>query len=372
MRRLVAAALVPIVGALVAAAVLALTAPSPTAARSAPRPGARTSRTERLARAASVPDLAKQPSEAGKARVGTALFKVPAPTVPGGVLDTQIWYPATAAPTRLVPDRSGGPYPLIVFSQGFDLPVSAYTGLLRHWAGAGFVVAAPTYPYTAPPGPLDEADIVNHPAELRLVISALIGAARDPRSELAGMVNPAEVGLAGHSDGGDVSLAVADNTCCRDPAVKALAVLSGAELASFGGTYFTGPQVPLLVVQGNRDPVNVPACSAQIYDEARGSRFYLDLLGADHEEPYVSKEAHVPGEAHVPQDEHVPQGAPSAAERYQSLVARATTDFFQAELASNKGAVAALERAGNVPGLASLVVGGEAPVDGGWCPGSPA
>ena len=50
------------------------------------------------------------------------------------------------------------------------------------------------------------------------------------------------MGIAGQSDGGDVSLATADNTCCYDPAIKAVAVFSGAELSSFGGTYFAGPR----------------------------------------------------------------------------------------------------------------------------------
>ncbi len=289
------------------------------------------------------------------AKVATTVLNVATTAPEGETLHAEIWYPATSRGGTLVPHRRAEPRPLIVFSQGFDLPVATYSDLLRHWAASGFVVAAPAYPYTAPPGPLDEADIVNHPAELRSVISAVVGAARRPGSALSGLVNADEVGLAGHSDGGDVSLAVADNTCCRDPAVKAVAVLSGAELSSFGGTYFAGPQVPLLVVQGSDDPVNVPACSAQIYDQARGTRYYLDLLGANHYDPYVSNEA---------------AGTPLAG-RYRSVVANVTTDFFEATLENNHGALTALERAGTVPGVASLVAGGAAPVAPGWCEGAP-
>jgi len=58
---------------------------------------------------------------------------------------------------------------------------------------------------------------------------------------LSGLIDPTEIGVVGHSDGADVSLAVATNTCCRDPRVEAAAILSGAELASFGGSYaFSG------------------------------------------------------------------------------------------------------------------------------------
>ena len=290
-------------------------------------------------------------------QVSTTTLEVPVPAT-GRVLSTEVWYPATKRNGGLVPDRSSGPYPLVVFSQGYDEAASAYSALIRQWAAAGFVVAAPTYPYTAPPGPLDEADIINHPVELRSVLGALTSVPRRSASVLAGLVDPGEVGLAGQSDGGDVSLAVADNTCCHDPAVKAVAVLSGAELSSFGGTYFTGPQVPLLVVQGSADTINVPACSSQIYNEAKGTKYYLDLLGASHLEPYVPP---------------VGQSATaSIASAYRRVAAQVTTDFFEVELARRRGALASMEQAGEVPRLAQFSVGGEAPPTGDWCNGSPA
>jgi predicted dienelactone hydrolase len=242
---------------------------------------------------------------------------------------------------------------MVLFSQGYDIPVGAYESLLVDLASAGFVVAAPTYPYTVAsyPGGLDEADIVNHPADLRFVIAALLHLARQPGSVITGLVDPAQVGLMGHSDGGDVSLAVADNTCCRDPLVKAVAVLSGAELVSFGGEYFTGPPVPILVVQGSADTVNVPACSTQIYDAAKDPKYYLDLFGAEHEPPYAG-----------------PLGSPK---NDRLVVAQVTTYFFDAELGAQKGASAAIARSGDVPGTSRVSVGGQLPSAPGGCPGAP-
>ena len=52
---------------------------------------------------------------------------------------------------------------MLVFSQGFDLRVGAYSALLAGLASSGFVVAAPTYPHTDPGPGLDESDILNHP-----------------------------------------------------------------------------------------------------------------------------------------------------------------------------------------------------------------
>jgi pimeloyl-ACP methyl ester carboxylesterase len=150
-------------------------------------------------------------------------------------------------------------------------------------------VASPTYPLTDPTQPegVNESDIVNHPADLRYVIASLRAAARDVHSRLHSVLNPHQVAIVGQSDGGDVSLAVAANSCCRDPVVRAAMILSGAELAAFGGTYYSQGNVPLLVVQGSADTINVPGCSAQLYDQAQPPKYYLDILGAPHLPPYV-------------------------------------------------------------------------------------
>ena len=73
-------------------------------------------------------------------------------------LPTLLLYPAIGSPghadrTDAAADLAAGPFPLIVFSQGFDEPVSVYRGLLDAWARAGYAVAAPTYPRTAPAPP---------------------------------------------------------------------------------------------------------------------------------------------------------------------------------------------------------------------------
>lgn len=200
-------------------------------------------------------------------------------------LPTVVRYPIVRPRTAL------SRFPLVVFSQGFDEPAQAYSGLLDSWVRAGYVVAAPTYPRTDPsaPGGVNESDIVNHPADLRFVISALRAASRNRQSPLRSVLNPREVAIAGQSDGGDVSLAVAVNTCCRDTAVKAAMILSGAELTAFGGTYFPShTTIPLLVTQGSADTINIPGCSAQLYDQAPPPKYYFDIIGAPHLPPYIA------------------------------------------------------------------------------------
>lgn len=269
---------------------------------------------------------------------------------PGAHLATTVWFPASPTSAgSMLPDRAHGPYPLLVFSQGYGVAPQQYDVLLTAWASAGFVVAAPTYPHTddSQPAFLDESDIVNHPAELRTVIGTVLTVASRPGSDLSGLVDASEVGLVGQSDGGDVSLAVAADSCCRYPAVKAVAILSGAELSSFGGQYFASPTPPILVVQGSADTINPPDCSVHIYDAAPRPKWYLDLLTAPHLTPYTDADA------------------------YERVVAVVTTDFFDAELARQPAGLGAMAAGGTVTGVAQMSDGATAPPAPGGCPGAP-
>ncbi len=285
----------------------------------------------------------------GTYQVQTTSFQFSEPVSSGAPrsLPTTVWFPATSGARGISPNREHAPYPLLVFSQGFATPVDAYQALIVDWASAGFVVAAPTYPFTDPVPGANENDIVNHPGDLRFVITSVLDESQQPKALLSGLINPNAIGLTGQSDGGDVSLAVAANSCCRDPRVKAAAILSGAELSSLGGTYFSGAQVPLLVVQGSADVVNVPACSTQIYNGAEPPKYYLDLLGASHLPPYTEPGAD------------------------QSVVAKVTSDFFDAELYGDSAGLATMQSDGDVTGVAQFSDGPSAPPSTGVCLGAP-
>jgi len=236
-----------------------------------------------------------------------------------------------------------------VFSEGYGISPEAYADLLDAWSAAGYVVADPTYPFTSPtsPGGLDENDIVNHPADLRFVITSLLQDAATTGGPLSGLINPSEVAVIGHSDGGEVSLAAASNSCCRDSRIKAVVVLSGAELASFGGTYYATPPVPMLVVQGTDDDANPPACSVQLYDAAPQPKYYLSLVGQSHESPYLQV------------------GQPL------SIVENVTIDFLDGYLRHSTAQLDAMTAVGSVPGLATLTDSASVGLLVGSCPGAP-
>lgn len=286
--------------------------------------------------------------------VGIATVTV---TAGGASLPTTVRYPARTSGTGATPLRPAGGWPLIVFSQGYAISPAAYSLLLGSWAREGYVVAAPSYPYTTPgAGPLDEADIVHHPAELAAVVAAL----SHPGGVLAGTVDAGRVGLVGHSDGGDVTDAAVNNTCCRIGGVRAAVILSGAELTSFPGSYEPDAAVPLLVVQGDEDPINPPGCGQQIYDAQTGARYYLDLLGAGHHSPYLD-----PADLAAFRDPDL-----ARAPAYRRVVDAVTLAFWQRYLAGTTHTTASIESAAADPGLAALTAGPAVPILGG-CPGAP-
>jgi dienelactone hydrolase len=185
---------------------------------------------------------------------------------------------------------SAGRHPLIVFAHGYALLPATYARLLRFWAQAGYVVAAPAFPREkadAPGGP-DQSDLANEPRDVRFVIDRLLALNADRNAVLAGRIDPALIAVAGHSDGAVTALAVAFDRRDSDPRVRIVIAMSGAEPAGMGPFRSHGP--PLLAVQGTADPVNAPDTTAAYFQLAHRPKFLLWLLGATHLPPYTTEQ----------------------------------------------------------------------------------
>ena len=279
------------------------------------------------------------------------IFTEPAHNGPTGqyldarTLVTTVQYPlAPGSAAGSAAHPATGPLPLLLFAPGFQQCTDSYEDLLRIWASAGYVVAAVTFPNTNCQlgTAANEQDLVDQPADMSFVLSSLLTLSAQPANLWSGLLNSQEIAAAGQSDGGDTVAALVANTCCTDDRVKAAAVLSGAEWPPMPGQYFAHAAPPILFVQGNADTINPPSASVHLYGtDGAGTRYYLNLLGASHLTPY------------------------EGANPVEAVVGRVTLAFFDRYVLGQTGAEAAMTRAGNVGGTASLVSGGHIPRDAG-------
>ena len=169
-----------------------------------------------------------------------------------------------------------GPLPLVVFAHGWDSSPEVYETLLDTWAAAGYLVAAPAFPDSASTLPGDP--ISNYPEQaldLSFVITEML-------TGVAGPVNPSEIAVAGHSDGGtDVAL-LALNPLYADHRIKAYLSLSGEIPDGVSGTWSAATPGALFVAVGTDDEYGLYPRAEQIYSSADMPKAMVTLDGGDH------------------------------------------------------------------------------------------
>jgi dienelactone hydrolase len=252
------------------------------------------------------------------------------------VLITYVRYPAFGSPSggeRLgaPPAVRGAPFPLLIFGHGYNVTPAPYNALMRAWARAGYVVAAPVFPLENPgaPGGPNENDMVNQPGDMSFVISRLTAAAAGP-GWLHGLIDRHAIAVSGQSDGGDTALAAAYQRSDRDHRIRAAVILSGAEIPGLSGFAFPPGSPPLLATQGTADDINPPGMTAQFYDAAARPKYLLQLLGAPHLPPYTTEQPQL------------------------GIVEQVTIAFLDRYLKHEATAIARMRHAGHAPGIATL------------------
>jgi fermentation-respiration switch protein FrsA (DUF1100 family) len=150
------------------------------------------------------------------------------------------------------------------------------------------------------------------------------------RGILAGLVAARRIAVSGQSDGGSTALAAADNIHYADHRIRAVMILSGAEIPGLGGYDFPPPSPPLLAVQGTGDTVNAPRSTYRLFSAAPAPQFLLQLWGAPHLGPYTTEQPQL------------------------GIVERVTLAFLDRYLEHMPGARWRLWAAGDVPGRARL------------------
>ena len=182
------------------------------------------------------------------------------------------------ATTVHLPRKADGPLPLIVFGHGFNGHPRKFTKLLGAWSDAGYVVAAPAFPFTNDEfaGETERDDIVNQPADISFVIDELL------RADVGVPLDESRIGVSGFSLGGMTALAVGFNGEHRDDRPRAIAVLAGRFVEGLGA-YEMGAK-PLLVVHGTEDSLVPYELGEEVYRAAQPPKVFVTLEGARHHE----------------------------------------------------------------------------------------
>jgi fermentation-respiration switch protein FrsA (DUF1100 family) len=187
----------------------------------------------------------------------------------GRPLPTTVWAPVDSAP---------GPFPLILFSHGLTASPEDYAQILKAWAAAGFVVAAPAYPHTSRGvAKTDPLDVANQPGDASSVITQMLALNRKTGDALHARIDTTRIAAAGHSAGGitTVGLFTAD----RDDRLKAGLVLAGEKLIP--GSW-DGPPAPMLFVHGKQDKTVTYAQGLAAYRSVPWSRAMLTITSGGH------------------------------------------------------------------------------------------
>jgi dienelactone hydrolase len=186
-----------------------------------------------------------------------------------------------------IPAGTTTPLPLLLVVHGADGNPNRLGPLLDAWTGAGYVVAAPTFPGTKkrPNGRALPSEVARQAADARFVIGELLdrsdGAAGP--NPLLGVVDDHEIGVAGMSLGGMTVYGLISHTCCRDGRLQAALVMAGVH-DDFPDGKYVHQNMPVLLIQGDAD-IGYHH-SRDTYPQLAPPKWFITLHGKYHSPPF--------------------------------------------------------------------------------------
>jgi dienelactone hydrolase len=174
--------------------------------------------------------------------------------------------------------------PLVIWMNGLGGEAAAGDPLLLDLYEAGYIVAAPNSPEISAPAS-SAADFPELPADATVVIDAIVDPSDGVADDLSALVDPARIGMAGHSIGTTAVFGTAFHDCCRDERVTAAVAFGASTVFRLDDTDFDVAGTPLLLVHGESDQIFPVQESETILAEADPESHLLVLPGADHFEP---------------------------------------------------------------------------------------
>ena len=215
------------------------------------------------------------------------------PAHPGGrPVTVELWYPSTSAaiagvdryvvnlfgidiaktPTYRDVARAAGPFPVVLFSHGNGGIRFQSLFLAGHLASHGYVVASPDHHgdtfLDLALGIVDPiaSSAVNRPLDMQFVLDQLLARNASAGDFLAGAIDPARVGMSGHSFGGYTTFALAGTGTIAgrtfaDPRMRSFLALAPAT-SVFPDAFFPTVTAPILTVGGTLD-VTTPFATEQ-------------------------------------------------------------------------------------------------------------
>ncbi len=194
--------------------------------------------------------------------------------------DFRVQYPIPARPGA-APDPSGGPYPVVLFSHGFAGFPEQSADLTTHLASWGYVVAAPDHVERSLSGLLGTAGQgvpeQQDPAVLTETLDLVVAQADDASSPLSDLVDGETVAVTGHSAGAGAAYRLA----ASDDRIDAFATYSVGQGSEDEGLP-DPPDIPGLVMLGERDGVIPPEATREVYEGLSAPRYLAEVPDSGH------------------------------------------------------------------------------------------